>query len=225
MRFIISTIFAAALLGTIASAVPKRRQQSTFRLERRHDRQRLSLDEPWQWAGLEESDTYDPVVEDAPVAPLVPDLIATREAEIDGTEAEIDETEAEIDGTEAEINETSAEIAETKPHVGDMVIFNENGEVIGVQHVQDQMVTAAGVCHDEDHIASQHRQQKHHKKVEHHKHFAAQALHRGKDHSYHKKASSQNKKASSHCYNKSSSKKHSKRAIVKNKDRSKGKNI
>ncbi|KAF9309553.1 hypothetical protein BG003_009619 [Podila horticola] len=204
MRFIISAIFAAALLGTIASAVPKRRQQSTFRLERRHDRQRLSLDEPWQWVGLEESDTYDPVVEDAPVAPLVPDLIATRQAEIDGTEAEI---------------------SETKPHVGDMVIFNENGEVIGVQHVQDQRVTAAGVCHDEDHIASQHRRQKHHKKVEHHKHFAAQALHRGKDHSHHKKASSQNKKASSHCYNKSSSKKHSKRAIVRNKDRSKGKNI
>ncbi|KAG0039287.1 hypothetical protein BGZ82_008891 [Podila clonocystis] len=180
MRFIISAIFATVLLGAIASAAPRRGQQSSFRLERRQDhhhrkssrKERRSLDD--QWTAIVRSNTYGPVVEDAPVAPLVPDLNATGAKIV-------------------------AETTELEPKIGDLVIFDENGVPIGVQHNPDQVVTAAEAGHEHHrdshhhHKASHHyhHQQKHHKKVDHHK------------------------KASSHRHKKSSSKKHSKRAIAR----------
>ncbi|KAG0011756.1 hypothetical protein BGZ81_002007 [Podila clonocystis] len=179
MRFIISAVFATVLLGAIASAAPRRGQQSNFRLERRQDhhhrksspKERRSLDD--QWTAIV-SNTYGSVVEDAPVAPLVPDLNATGAKIV-------------------------AETTEAEPKIGDLVIFDENGVPIGVQHNPDQVVTAADAGHEHHrdshhhHKASHHyhHQQKHHKKVEHHK------------------------KASSHHHKKSSSKKHSKRAIAR----------
>ncbi|KAG0353105.1 hypothetical protein BG005_007539 [Podila minutissima] len=215
MRLIISAVFATALLGAIASADPKRGQQSAFRLERRDDhhhhhkinhsynrkssrRQRQSVYD--QWAANVQPNTYGPVVEDAPVAPLVPDLNAATESEIvaETTSGEVIGVQPNTYGPVVENapvenapvaplvpdlnaameSEIVAETTATTPKVADHFIFNESGEVIGVQHDQDQVVTAADAGN------------KHHHRASHN--------HHGKHYLRHKK---------------SSSKKHSKRAI------------
>ncbi|KAI9236113.1 MAG: hypothetical protein BYD32DRAFT_462830 [Podila humilis] len=186
MRFNISAIFATALLGAIASADPKRGQQSTFRLERRHEhnhhnkidhshhkkidhshhrkssrRQRRSLDD--QRAAIVSAKTYDPRVENAHVASLGP---------VFNVDA-IKETETE---------------AEPEPKMSHRVFFDENGQPSGVHH--DQAVAAADANYGYHKVIHHHHQQNHHKKV---KQFAAQAHEHGKkahghgkNHSHHK---------------------------------------
>ncbi|KAF9327414.1 hypothetical protein BG006_009266 [Podila minutissima] len=219
MRLIISAVFATALLGAIASADPKRGQQSTFRLERRDDhhhhhkinhshhrksshRQRQSVDD--QWAANVQPNTYGPVVEDAPVAPLVPDLNAAMEsaivAETTVTTPKVADHVIFNEGGEvigvqpntydpvvedapvaplvpdlnaAMESEIVAETIVTTPKVGDRVIFNESGDVISVQHDQDQVVTAADAGNENHHRASHNHHGKHylrHKKSSSKKH-------------------------------------------------------
>ncbi|KAG0337938.1 hypothetical protein BG004_007435 [Podila humilis] len=240
MRFILSALFATALLSTIVAADFKigQKQQTSFRLEARHQANHARhhhgnkkvRHSQYQRRGTHRRERRSLESDrGAFLSKPASDLV---------TEDDMAQLENLQVQAQADVIPTIVAVEETvKPKIDDSDVINANsGKEVGVEQQQGtQVVTeAAGVhgLHQKQKSGHHHlhQQQKHHKKVEHQKQFQTQAhehgtkehhhhhdYHHCKDHSHHIKVATKHHKTSNHSHSKkiAATSAKTKRSVVK----------